>query len=227
MKSFYSIAIDGPAGAGKSTIAKKIAKNLKYVYIDTGAMYRAFAYYCLKESIPLDEEKQIAYVCPKVDISIEYLNGEQQVILNGVNVNGLIRSAEVGQIASVISIHKSVRLKLVELQRKLSKTANIIMDGRDIGTYVLPDADLKIFLVASVEERAKRRWKELESKGQICQLSYVENEIKVRDERDMKREFAPLKKAKDAIEIDTSHMSIDEVVHKIIALFNQVKDERN
>ncbi|MFP4698157.1 MAG: (d)CMP kinase [Eubacteriales bacterium] len=225
MSSYHSIAIDGPAGAGKSTIAKKIANKLKYIYIDTGAMYRAFALYCIRQNTKQDDEFKINDLCSKVEISIKYVNGEQQVILNGENVNGLIRTAKVGQMASAISVYKSVRLKLVELQRTLSNNANIIMDGRDIGTYVLPNANLKIYLTASVKERARRRWLELNKQGEQSDITYIEKEIKERDNRDMNRSFAPLKKATDSIEIDSSDMTIDEVVNKIIKLYNNLKDE--
>ncbi|TCT15002.1 cytidylate kinase [Natranaerovirga pectinivora] len=221
MKLYKSIAIDGPAGAGKSTIAKKIANKLNYTYIDTGAMYRAMGLEFCRLKIDLNDENTIYNTCSNIDIKIQYINGEQQVILNGENVNSLIRTSEAGQMASVISIYKPVRLKLVELQRKLSEEGNVIMDGRDIGTYVLPNADLKIYLTASIFERAKRRWTELLEKGEDIDLKRVESEIEARDNKDMNREIAPLRKAEDAVVVDTSDLTIDEVVEKIISIYTK------
>lgn len=222
MKSYFSIAIDGPAGAGKSTIAKKIAKQLAFIYIDTGAMYRAFALYCCRKGVK-PTENQVKAWCSEVQITIEYQQGEQQVILNGENVTPFIRTAEIGRMASEISIYESVRKKLVDLQRALAQKNNVIMDGRDIGSYVLPEADLKIYLTASVEERAKRRWQELCHQGDKLSLACIEEEIRERDHRDMSRAFAPLKKSPDAVEIDTSFMAIDQVVDQIIEMFQAEK----
>lgn len=216
---YFNIAIDGPAGAGKSTIAKSIAKQLEFIYVDTGAMYRAMGLYFLRNHIEASDNKRIEEACPKVDVTIEYRDGEQIVLLNGENVNGLIRTEEVGNMASTSSVNKAVRLKLVELQQNLAKKANVIMDGRDIGTYVLPKANLKIYLTASSVERAKRRWAELTAKGVQADLSDIERDIIERDNRDMNREFAPLRQAEDAIYLDTSDMTIDEVVDKIISLY--------
>ncbi|MCT4544106.1 MAG: (d)CMP kinase [Vallitalea sp.] len=210
-----NIAIDGPAGAGKSTIAKTIAKKLNIIYIDTGAMYRAFGLYCIRNNISSDSN-EINNILDDIDISIYHVNGEQQVILNNENVNEFIRDEEVGKMASEISVNKNVRLKLVELQRKLATKESIVMDGRDIGTYVLPNATIKIYLNANVETRAIRRHKELQDKGIIKQLELVKEEIKQRDYRDMNRDFAPLTKAENAIEIDTSNLTINQVVDKII-----------
>ncbi|WP_244971256.1 (d)CMP kinase [Vallitalea guaymasensis] len=215
-----NIAIDGPAGAGKSTIAKKIAKELDIIYVDTGAMYRAFGLYCIRNNISSDQNDIINNILDDIDISICYIDGEQQVILNDENVNQFIRDEEVGKMASEVSVNKNVRLKLVELQRNLATKKSIVMDGRDIGTYVLPNATNKIYLNASVETRAKRRHKELLEKGISRDLESIKDEIGKRDYRDMNREFAPLKKADDAIEVDTSNLSIDEVVNKILKMIN-------
>lgn len=219
---FFNIAIDGPAGAGKSTIAKRIAKQLGFIYVDTGAMYRAMALYFLRNHIEASENDKIENACPKVNVTIEYKNGEQLVLLNGENVNGLIRTEEVGNMASASSVNKTVRLKLVELQQELAKKANVVMDGRDIGTYVLPNADIKIYLTASTKERARRRWAELKEKGISADMNDIEKDIIERDNRDMNREFAPLRQAEDAVYLDSSDMTIDEVVDKIISLFKNV-----
>ncbi|MDF2542032.1 MAG: cmk [Herbinix sp.] len=217
----YSIAIDGPAGAGKSTIAKSIAKKLGYIYVDTGAMYRAMALYFIQNNVDINNADQMEEACKKVDVSIEYQNGEQLVILNGENVNGLIRTEQVGNMASLSSVNKSVRLKLVQLQQNLANKENVIMDGRDIGTYVLPNADLKIYLTASTKERAKRRWMELSQKGIACDIDEIEKDIIDRDYRDTTRDFAPLRQAEDAILVDSSNMTIDEVIQSIIEYFNK------
>ena len=219
MKKF-NLAIDGPAGAGKSTIAKKIAKQLGFIYVDTGAMYRAMALYFLRNHIDASNSTRIEAACKDVDITIEYKDGEQFVILNGENVNGLIRTEEVGNMASASSVNKAVRLKLVELQQALAEKESVVMDGRDIGTYVLPNADLKIYLTASTKERARRRWAELKEKGLSADLDEIEKDIIERDNRDMNREFAPLRQAEDAIYLDSSELQIDEVVEKILELYH-------
>ena len=208
----YNIAIDGPAGAGKSTIAKKLAADLGYVYVDTGAMYRAMAYYFLQNGIDAKDEKAIADACPKVDVTIQYVDGEQQVILNGENVNGVIRKEEVGNMASATSVYPVVRTKLVDLQRQLAARENVIMDGRDIGTVVLPNANVKIFLTASSKVRAQRRFDELTAKGVACNIDEIENDLIDRDYRDMHRETSPLKQADDAVLLDSSNLDIDGVV---------------
>ena len=208
----YSIAIDGPAGAGKSTIAKRIAKELSFIYVDTGAMYRAMAYYFLQNGIDAKDEKAIADACPKVDVTIQYVDGEQQVILNGENVNGVIRKEEVGNMASATSVYPVVRTKLVDLQRQLAARENVIMDGRDIGTVVLPNANVKIFLTASSKVRAQRRFDELTAKGVACNIDEIEKDIIDRDYRDMHRETSPLKQADDAVLLDSSNLDIDGVV---------------
>ena len=211
----YSIAIDGPAGAGKSTIAKSIAKKLEFIYVDTGAMYRAMALYFIRHEIDPKNEEAINKACPDIHVSINYEDGVQQVLLNGENVNGLIRTEEVGNMASMTSAIPEVRGKLLELQRTLAREKDVIMDGRDIGTHVLPDADVKIYLTASVEIRAKRRYKELVEKGVQCDLKEIEKDIEERDYRDMTRKIAPLKKAEDAILVDSSDMTLKEVVNTI------------
>ena len=218
-----NIAIDGPAGAGKSTIAKRLAKKLGFVYVDTGAMYRAMAYYFLQHNIDAKDENAIAAACPDVDVTITYENGEQQVLLNGENVNGVIRNEEVGNMASSTSVYPVVRKKLVELQRQLAKSADVIMDGRDIGTCVLPDAQVKIYLTASSATRAKRRYDELTEKGVSCDLAEIEKDIIDRDYRDMHRETSPLRQAEDAVLVDSSEMNIDEVVDAIYQVYSEAK----
>lgn len=217
----YNIAIDGPAGAGKSTIAKKVAHNLKFIYVDTGAMYRAMGLYMLKENIDLDNSEAVAQACQQVEVTIAYIEGEQQVILNKENVTGLVRTEEAGKMASLVAKQDVVRKKMVELQKNLAVTSNVIMDGRDIGTVVLPGADLKIYLTASTATRALRRFKELEEKGISCNLEEIEKDISARDYQDMNREISPLKQAEDAILVDSSQMTIDEVAEKIIFLFHE------
>jgi len=216
----YSVAIDGPAGAGKSTIAKQIAKNLGFIYVDTGAMYRAMAIHFLRQGIKAEEEEKIAEACKQADVSIAYESGLQQVFLNGENVTGLLRTEEVGNMASASSVYPVVRLKLVELQRKLASTANVIMDGREIGTFVLPNADVKVYLTASSLCRAKRRYTELKEKGALGDktLESIQADIEERDYRDMNREFAPLRQAEDAVLVDSSDMTIDQVIETISAL---------
>ncbi len=213
----FNVAIDGPAGAGKSTIAKRVAKKLGFIYVDTGAMYRAMALYLIRNQVSKDSQDEIAAKCQDADISICYENGEQIVLLNGENVNKLIRTEEVGNMASVSSANPKLREKLVELQKKLAAEADVIMDGRDIGTCVLPNADVKIYLTASSAVRAMRRFKELEAKGEASNLAQIEADIIERDHRDMTREHSPLKQAEDAILVDSSDMTIDEVVEKICA----------
>ena len=213
-----NIAIDGPAGAGKSTIAKLIAKKLGYIYVDTGAMYRAMALYLLREKIQPSETEKINEKCREADISIGYENGEQIVYLNGENVNSLIRTEEVGNMASASSPNPNVRRKLVELQQKLAADQNVVMDGRDIGTCVLPDAQVKVYLTADSKVRAGRRYKELEDKGASCSLEEIEKDIIERDHQDMTREISPLKQAEDAVLVDSSYMTIEEAADAVIAL---------
>lgn len=214
-----NIAIDGPAGAGKSTIAKRLAKELGFIYVDTGAMYRAMAYYFLTNHINAEDEKAIAAACPDVNVTIAYEDEEQQVLLNGENVNPVIRSEEVGNMASASSVYPVVRNKLMEMQRELAAAADVIMDGRDIGTCVLPNAQVKIYLTASAKTRAVRRYEELNAKGISCNLDEIEKDIIERDYRDMHRETAPLKQAEDAILVDSSNLDIDEVVAEIYRIY--------
>ena len=214
----YNIAIDGPAGAGKSTIAKMAAKKLDFIYVDTGAMYRAMALYFLRREIDAKDEKKIAEACEHINVTSSYQEGEQQVLLNGENVNAFIRTEEVSMMTSNTSKYPAVREKLLYLQRELAAANNVIMDGRDIGTCVLPDAELKIYLTASASERAKRRYLEQKERGVESDLAQIERDIIARDEQDMNREIAPLKQAEDAIYLDTSDMTIEEVVTKIVSL---------
>lgn len=214
----YCVAIDGPAGAGKSTIARLVAKKMNLVYVDTGAMYRAMALFMLREKVSRDDPEEISRKCEEADITIKYENGEQVVYLNGENVNALLRTEEVSSMASVSSAQKAVRIKLVSLQKQLARTTDVIMDGRDIGTCVLPDADVKIYLTASSSVRAKRRFDELQAKGEECSLAEIEKDIIDRDYRDMHREESPLRQAEDAILVDTSEMTIEEVAEKIISI---------
>lgn len=214
----YNVAIDGPAGAGKSTIAKLVAKEKGYVYVDTGAMYRGLAIHFLENGIEAEEIGKIVEACKDADVTIRYEDGQQQVYLNGKNITAKLREEEVGNMASKSSAIPEVRAKLLELQRELARKENVIMDGRDIGTCVLPDADVKVFLTASVETRAKRRYDELVEKGVPCDLEEIARDIAERDERDSTREIAPLKQAEDAVLVDSSHMTIEEVVAAIVKL---------
>ena len=218
MGKTYNIAIDGPAGAGKSTIAKKVAEKLNFIYVDTGAMYRAMALYFIRQGINRENEKEVEEACGQIEITISYENHSQQVILNGENVSDLIRREEVGNMASAVSVYKSVRDKLLLLQRDLAAKENVIMDGRDIGTWVLPWADTKIYLTAGSRVRAERRYKELEEKGISCNIEEIEKDIIERDRRDMTREIAPLRQADDAVLVDASYMTIEEVADRIMEI---------
>ena len=214
----HNVAIDGPAGAGKSTIAKRIARRLGYIYVDTGAMYRAMAYYLIQNQVDVADQEAIAAACQHADISICYQDGEQVVLLNGENVNAYLRTEAVGNMASVSSVVPEVRKKLVELQQKLARETDVVMDGRDIGTVVLPDADVKVYLTASVETRAKRRFLELQEKGEPADLAKIAADIEDRDYRDMHRDISPLRQAEDATLVDSSDMTIDQVVERILEL---------
>ncbi len=214
----FNIAVDGPAGAGKSTIAKKVAKNLGIIYVDTGAMYRAMSVFMIRQEMNPEDKEAIAKKCREADIEIVYENGEQIVKLNGENVNPFLRTEEVGKMASVISAIPEVREKLVELQKALAAKSDCIMDGRDIGTCVLPKAQVKVYLTASSMVRAKRRYDELVAKGQDCDLMQIKVDIEDRDYRDMHREHSPLKQAEDAVLVDSSDMTIEEVVEAIMNL---------
>lgn len=217
----YNIAIDGPAGAGKSTIAKLVSKELSFIYVDTGAMYRAMALYLLKNGVDRNKTEEIERVCQGADISIEYQDGVQIVLLNGENVNAFLRTEEVGNMASVSSANPAVRAKLLELQRSLAASQSVVMDGRDIGTTILPNADVKIYLTASSATRAKRRYLELQEKGVECDIHEIQRDIETRDERDMNRAVSPLKKAEDAVLVDSSDMTVEEVVKAILQIYHE------
>lgn len=219
-----NVAIDGPAGAGKSSVSKAVAKKMGLVYVDTGAMYRACAVYAINNNIDI-EEKALLPVLDKIKIDIGYTDEGQKIYLNGEDVTERIRQQDATIGSSEIAVIPSVRLKLVELQRELAKSKSVIMDGRDIGTYVLPNADLKIFLTASVEKRAERRYKEMTEKGMACDFERVCEDIKFRDKNDSEREFAPLRKAEDAVLIDSTEMSFDEVCDAIYAKIKECMRE--
>lgn len=217
------VAIDGPAGAGKSSIAKAVSKKLGFVYIDTGAMYRAVALYAIKNGIEIKEENFTKDVLDAIKIDIAYEDGTQKIFLMGKDVSERIREADVSLGASNVAVIPAVRLKLVELQRTLSEKTSVIMDGRDIGTYVLPDAEVKIFLTASSDVRARRRLLEMREKGMEADFETVKRDIEYRDKNDSEREFAPLKKAEDAVLVDTSDMTIDEVIDRITQIIREEK----
>ena len=219
----FNIAIDGPAGAGKSTIARRTAQELSFIYVDTGALYRALAVFLVDEGVSPEDTEKVKEAVKSVKVSIAYENGEQQVLVNGKNVTDRLRAESVGNMASTISAIPAVRAALLDLQRDLAKAHNVLMDGRDIGTNVLPDAELKIYLTASVETRAERRYRDLQEKGVEKPLSEIKKEIEERDHRDMTRAIAPLKQAEDAVYLDTSHMNIDEVVEAIRQLYRERK----
>ncbi len=223
----FSIAIDGPAGAGKSTIAKRLAEELSLIYVDTGSMYRAMALYFLRFGIDPKDEQAIADACASIDITITYQDGVQCVLLNGENVNGQIRAEEVGSMASNTSVYPCVRTKLTDMQRGLARTSDVVMDGRDIGTCVLPDAQVKIYLTARTAARAKRRYDELLQKGQKADLALIEADIAERDYRDMHREIAPLRQAEDAVLVDSSDMGIAQVTAVIRGIVEKVQKKGN
>ncbi|MCR5691138.1 MAG: (d)CMP kinase, partial [Eubacterium sp.] len=218
-----NIAIDGPAGAGKSSIAKLVAKKMSFVYVDTGAMFRSMALYFLKNGIDPKNQAEVESKCDAIDIKIVYQNGAQHVFLGDQDVSEEIRQEEVGKKASVVAKYPKVRTKLLELQRKMASEQDVIMDGRDIGTVVLPEAEAKIYLTASARVRAERRYKELVEKGMSCDLNEIEKDIIARDEQDMNREIAPLKQAEDAILVDSSYMTIEQVVDRIIEIAESAK----
>lgn len=214
-----NIAIDGPAGAGKSTIAKKVAKELGFIYVDTGAMYRSIAVYLIDSNINPEDVAMVKDGIKDITIQIKYENNAQQVYLNDVNVTGRLRTETVGNMASKSSALPCVREKLLSLQRDLAREFDVVMDGRDIGTNILPDAELKVYLTASADVRAKRRYDELMAKGEKdIDLEKIKSDIVARDKQDMERETAPLKQAEDAVLVDSSNMGIDEVASRIIGL---------
>lgn len=214
----FTIAIDGPAGAGKSTIARLAAKELSFIYVDTGAMYRTIALGLLRKSVDIEDESALLLALDEIEVSIRYLNGEQRVYLNGEDVSSLIRTEQVSDMTSRSSAKPQVRAKLTELQQEIARQEDVLMDGRDIGTMILPNANLKIYLTASVCTRARRRYHEMADRGEVCSLEEIEADIKERDYRDMHRETAPLRQAEDAVYLDSSDLSIDEVVAEIICL---------
>lgn len=216
-----NIAIDGPAGAGKSTIAKRVAKEIGAVYVDTGAMYRAIALYLLRQGVKENEEEKMEKLCRGANVTLAYEDGQQHVLLNGEDVSAYIRTEEVSRMTSVSSAKREVRASILDLQRNLAKMTQVVMDGRDIGTNVLPDARVKIYLTASVGTRAKRRFDELTAKGEVCDLKSIEAAIRERDERDMTREIAPLKQAEDAVFVDTSDMNIEEVTARLVEIYKE------
>ncbi len=217
----FNIAVDGPAGAGKSTISKRLAEKLSFIYVDTGAMYRVIAYYLLTHGIPGEDEEAVGRALDEICIAIGYEDGSQRVFLNGEDVSDEIRMEEVGNMASVVSTYPAVREKLLDLQRDLAEKNDVIMDGRDIGTCILPNAQLKIYLTASVHTRALRRYMELAEKGEQADPAQIERDIEERDRRDMNREIAPLRAAGDAVRVDSSEMTIDEVVETICRLYEE------
>ena len=217
----YEIAIDGPCAVGKSVTAKALAQKLSFIYVDTGSMYRAIAYYMVQNKIDFADEASVVGALDKIDVKIKYKDGNQAIYLNGKDVSGEIRTNEISNGASIVSQYKQVREKLVSMQREIAYTSNVIMDGRDIGTVVLPNADLKIYLTADEEERARRRKLDYELKGESFNLEEVKKELLERDYRDTHREISPLKKAHDAVVVDTTHLTIEEVRDKIIELFNE------
>ena len=221
MGKLKAVAIDGPAGAGKSTIAKAVSRELGWIYVDTGAMYRAMAVFFLRKGIDPKNAEEISAAAAEAFVTLDYADGAQQVFLNGENVTGELRTEATGNMASASSVYPAVRTKLVELQRKLAESRPVVMDGRDIGTVVLPDAETKIYLTASVEVRAERRFKELEEKGIKADITEIAKDIAERDYRDMHRETSPLKQAEDAVLVDTSDMTIPEVIDRILEIVRE------
>ena len=222
MKKNISVAIDGPSAAGKSTIAKMVAKKENFIYIDTGAMYRCVAYYCLTQKIDLNDEKAVEQAIEHIQIR---LTPDNKVYLNDEDVSNQIRQDQVSLGASCVSKYQAVRSFLVDEQRKMAKAGNVILDGRDIGTVVLPNANLKIYQIASVETRAKRRYLENLERGLDADLEIIKKEIEERDYQDTHREISPLKKAEDAIELDTSSLTLEEVVEQVLTLIQKAKEE--
>ena len=216
-----NIAIDGPAGAGKSTIARRVSKQLGFLYVDTGAMFRATALYFLRNKLDVNDQQVLEENISKINVTLTFVDGEQQVLLNGENVGAYIRTEEVGKVSAAIASNPHIRKYLLETQQQIAKENNVVMDGRDIGTCVLPNAQVKIYLTASSKERARRRYEELVNKGVECDINAIEEDIIKRDHSDMNREIAPLKQAKDAVFLDSSDMAIDEVTDFIIKQYKK------
>ena len=221
-----SIAIDGPSGAGKSTLAKSVSKTLGYLYVDTGAIYRTIGYAAFSKGVDPKDGEAAAALLPELEIGLHYgEDGLQHMTLNGTDVTDQIRLPEISLYASAVSAHPAVRAHLLEMQRKLARENNVVMDGRDIGTVVLPDADVKVYLTASVETRAKRRFLELQEKGTVCDLDNIQKDIEERDQRDMNREISPLRQAEDAVLVDSSDLTIEQVVDRILEIFRARTEE--
>ncbi|WP_047152647.1 (d)CMP kinase [Aneurinibacillus tyrosinisolvens] len=221
-----NIAIDGPAGAGKSTVAQRVAKELGILYIDTGAMYRALTYTALVHKCSVENERQLYSLLEGMNLKLDLVNGYQHIYINDEDVTDVIRSTEVSSHVSAVAMHPSVRRTMVELQRQMARNQNVVMDGRDIGTHVLPEAELKIFLTASIEERAHRRYSELVQRGVRTDLKQLMHEIAERDRKDSEREAAPLRKAEDAVLLDTTGLDIDQVVRRIVEMYKEKAGER-
>jgi len=223
----FNIAIDGPAGSGKSTIAKIAANKLGFIYVDTGALYRAIAYYMLENNIDVNAENSVSKLCEEITVSISYEEDIQQIYLNDKNVTNFIRTEKVGKTASIISAYAKVRETLLSIQRNIANKENVIMDGRDIASFVLPNAQLKIYLTASSKIRAKRRYEQLKCLGVDSNIDDIKTEIIKRDERDMNRAIAPLKRVDEAVLLDTSDMDIEEVAEKIITMCEEIMSIRS
>jgi len=224
MNKKYVIAIDGPAASGKSTTARQLAKKMEYIYIDTGAMYRACGLNTILQQIDLSDETALENMLSTININIEYAKEENKILLNGEDVSKRIREADITRLSSQIAVINIVREKMVELQREMGENGGVIMDGRDIGTVVFPNADFKFFMIADVKTRALRRWKEAKEKGEKLALSEIEQELIWRDNNDTNREISPLKQADDAIPINTSRMSIAEQVDMIYSIIKRSKN---
>lgn len=218
----YSIAIDGPSGSGKSTLAKMLSQKLNIAYLDTGAMYRSVGLYCRDNNVDISKEEEVSAIVDKIDIKIEWSEDGQVTFLNGKDVSTLIRGEEIGRMGSTVAVYKDVRIMLVKLQQEIAKTNCIVMDGRDIGTYVLPSAEVKIYLDASAITRATRRYNELDEKGVEVDFDTILQDIIERDNRDKNREIAPLVQADDAIYMDTSAMTFEEVLEEVESLINKI-----
>ena len=227
MKKYFNLAIDGPSGAGKSTIAKIVAKELEFIYVDTGAMYRAVGLYYLDKGINVDDEEKVNELIDEINVEFKIIDGNIRLFLNDRDVTDLIRTPDVSDAASRVSVHGKVRERMVSMQQEIARKNNIVMDGRDIGTVVLPNADLKVYLTASVEERADRRYKELKEKGMDVDLEQIKKDIEERDYRDMHRDISPLREAEDAIHLDSTGMEIDEEVAYILEFAKNIRKEGN